>query len=206
VKTAALGTAAVVACLVACSFVLRLRTDSMARTSWNPKPAAAYLDRREGWWMNWPIAARGQGTFCVSCHTAVPYALSQPALQIALAAPAPSVNETKLIDNVTKRVRLWRDVQPYYSFKPAESRGTEAVLNALILASHDAQDGKLSTATRAAFDNMWALQQTTGDMKGAWSWLRFDEEPWEGYDSQYYGASSRGGRGRFSSRELSLLS
>ena len=189
VKSFAVGAVAVAVCLVASLFALHLRTGSMSRTSWDPQAAAAYLDRREGWWMNWPVAERGQGTFCVSCHTAVPYALSQPALHTVLAAQTPSVNETKLIDNVTKRVRLWRDVQPYYSFKPAESRGTEAVLNALILASHDAQDGKLSTTTRAAFDNMWALQQTTGDMKGAWSWLRFDEEPWEGYDSQYYGAS-----------------
>src|SRR5271156_1005924 len=188
-KTAALGTVAVVACLVAGLFALRLRTASNVRTSWNPKAAAAYLDQREGWWMDWPVAARGQGTYCVSCHTAVPYALSQPALRIALAAPLPSVNETKLIDNVTKRVRLWQEVEPYYSFKPAESRGTEAVLNALILASHDAQDGKLSADTRAAFAIMWALQQTTGDNKGVWSWLRFDEAPWEAYDSQYYGAS-----------------
>ena len=36
---------------------------------------------------------------------------------------------------------------------------------------------------------MWALQQTTGDKKGAWAWLEFDNEPWEAYDSQYYGAS-----------------
>ena len=36
---------------------------------------------------------------------------------------------------------------------------------------------------------MWALQKTTGDDKGAWSWLRFGNEPWEADDSQFYGAS-----------------
>jgi len=36
---------------------------------------------------------------------------------------------------------------------------------------------------------MWALQQTTGDQAGAWPWLQFDLSPWEGRDSQYYGAA-----------------
>ena len=86
----------------------------------------------------------------------------------ALAEQSPTVGERRLIDNVTKRVRLWKDIGPYYSDqgydgKAAESRGTESVLNALILASHDAQSGRLSDDTRAAFDNMWALQQTTGE-------------------------------------------
>src|SRR5262245_47437745 len=42
---------------------------------WNPKAAAAYLDQRERWWMGWQDAAREHGTFCISCHTSVPYAL-----------------------------------------------------------------------------------------------------------------------------------
>jgi hypothetical protein len=124
----------------------------------------------------------------------LPYALSRSALRRALAEPSSTVSERRLIDNVIKRVRLWKDVGPYYSDqgydgKAAESRGTESVLNALILASHDAQSGRLSDDTRAAFDNMWALQQTTGDNRGAWLWLQFDLEPWEANDSAYYGAA-----------------
>jgi squalene-hopene/tetraprenyl-beta-curcumene cyclase len=186
-KSAALRIVFVAACVGACFIAFHRRAN--AETSWNPKAAAAYLDQREGWWMNWPHAARDHGTFCVSCHTAVPYALSQTALHGVLPARAASVNEQKLIDNVTKRVRLWQDVQPYYRDSPAKSRGTEAVLNALILASHDSQEGKLSTDTRAAFDDMWALQITMGDERGAWSWIQFDNEPWEAPDSQYYGAA-----------------
>jgi squalene-hopene/tetraprenyl-beta-curcumene cyclase len=144
--------------------------------------------------MQWTGSARDHGTFCISCHTALPYALARPALRAALAEQGPSVNERRLIENVTKRVRLWKDVGPYYSdqgydHKTAESRGTEAVLNALILASHDAQSGQLSGDTRTAFDNMWALQQTSGDNRGAWVWLQFDQEPWEANDSAYYGAA-----------------
>jgi squalene-hopene/tetraprenyl-beta-curcumene cyclase len=163
--------------------------------SWSPKAAAAYLDQRADWWMGWPGAARDHGTFCVSCHTALPYALSRPALREPLADDAPSNNERRLLDNVTKRVRLWKEAGPYYgdrdrsSDKAIESRGTEAVLNALILACHDAQSGRFNEDTRTALDNMWALQQTTGDQAGAWPWLQFGLSPWEARDSQYYGVA-----------------
>ena len=194
-KATMLGMCVLATCLAAGLFTASSPPETKAANSWNQKAAAAYLDQREGWWMAWPIAARDHGTFCVSCHTAVPYALSRPALRAALAEEAPSVSERRLLDNVTKRVRLWKDVEPFYSDekdgvnKTIESRGTEAILNALILASHDAQNGRLSDDTRTAFDNMWALEQTTGDEKGSWSWLKFDNEPWEANDSQYYGAS-----------------
>jgi hypothetical protein len=105
---------------------------------------------------------------------------------------APADNERRLLDNVTTRVRLWKEVGPYYSGhadKAAESRGTEAVLNALILADHDARSGRLSEDTRTALNTMWALQQPSGDRAGAWSWLQFGLSPWEGRDSQYYGAA-----------------
>jgi squalene-hopene/tetraprenyl-beta-curcumene cyclase len=164
-------------------------------SSWDQKAAAAYLDQRAGWWMEWPKSARDHETFCVSCHTAVPYALSRPALRKPFAESAPSANERRLLDNVTKRVRLWKEVEPFYKdadrgpYKSVESRGTESVLNALILASKDAQNGQLTSDTRTALDNMWAEQQTTGNKKGAWSWLRFANEPWEADDSDFYGAT-----------------
>jgi squalene-hopene/tetraprenyl-beta-curcumene cyclase len=100
-----------------------------------------------------------------------------------------------LLKNINKRVRLWNEVEPFYSDngydsgKAAESRGTEAVLNALILARYDAQNGHLEDSTRSAFNNMWALQQAGGSGQGAWSWLQFGMEPWEAKDSQYYGAA-----------------
>src|SRR4030081_1945268 len=74
--------------------------------TWSPKAAAAYLDQRADWWMGWQGAARDHGTFCISCHTALPYALSRPTLRERLADGAPSTNERRLLDNVTKRVRL----------------------------------------------------------------------------------------------------
>src|SRR5215831_18315473 len=212
-KSATRLTGSVMACLVLGIFVTGWRTraavvhssegvaadrdkpETKKANSWDPKAAAAYLDRRQSWWMEWPRAQRDHETFCVSCHTAVPYALSRSALRTTLAERAPSPNEQRLLDNVTKRVRLWKEVEPFYKdadrgpYKSVESRGTESVLNALILSSRDAQGGRLSIETRTAFENMWAEQQITGKQKGAWLWLRFKNEPWEADDSDYFGAT-----------------
>lgn len=166
-----------------------------AASSWDPKGAAAYLDRRIVWWMGWDRSARDRGTFCFSCHTAVPYALARPKLSAALAERTPSPEESKLIDDVRRRVRLWHETRPFYTDQPfgagkgAESRGTEAVLSALILAWNDAGSGRLSPDTLAAFDHMWAEELSSGDKQGAWSWLDFDLAPWEVADAQYYGAA-----------------
>jgi hypothetical protein len=100
-----------------------------------------------------------------------------------------------MVAHVEKRVRMWREVEPFYPDqtrglpKSSESRGTEAVLNALVLAARDASTGTLSDAGRQAFANMWALQFTAGDLKGAWAWLNFHYEPWESSESGYYGAA-----------------
>src|SRR5689334_13579259 len=100
--------------------------------SWNAKSAAAYLDQRASWWMTWKSAQRDQDTFCISCHTSLPYALARPALRSALGEQELSVNERAYKENVVKRVRLWDGLQPLYSDKSGpnkstESRGTEAV-------------------------------------------------------------------------------
>jgi len=188
------GMAAVAMCLLAGATAYCSHSAPKVSNSWDPKAAASYLDYREGWWMGWQVAARDHGTFCVSCHTALTYALARPALRTALAERAPSVNERALIENVTKRVRLWKETGPYfgdqgYEHRAAQSRGTESVLNVLILANRDAQLGKLSDDTRTAFENMWAQQLTTGENRGSWLWLQFDLEPWEANDSGYYGAA-----------------
>jgi squalene-hopene/tetraprenyl-beta-curcumene cyclase len=160
------------------------------RSRWSPKESAAYLDYREQYWREWPEAARDHGTFCVSCHTAMPFAFARPALRSIAAQPAPPApEETALLENVRKRVRIWDETEPYYKDMPEQSRGTEAVLNALILAEHDSETGKLSPETRAAFDILWKHQQTAGVEKGAWAWILFDNEPWEAMDSPYYGAT-----------------
>jgi squalene-hopene/tetraprenyl-beta-curcumene cyclase len=185
---AALG-AIVAGSLTACS-----NPEARDASTWSPKAAATYLDRRADWWMGWQRAARDHGTACVSCHTTLPYILSRPALREPLAETTPSSSERRLLENVITRVRAWHDVGPYYSDrdgadKAVQSRGTEAVLNALILTSLDARTSRFSGDTRTALENMWGAQQTTGKDAGAWPWLQFDLRPWEGKDSQYYGAA-----------------
>ena len=160
-----------------------------AKASWDPKAAESYLDQREVTWRGWIPAEQDHDTFCVACHTVIPYALARPSLRKTLAEVGLSVDERKLIDNVTKRVQLWSEIGPFYgSENSARSRGTESVLNALILASYDAQTVHLSDTTRTAFHDMWALQKMEGDDRGAWSWLQFGMEPFEAKDSPYYGA------------------
>lgn len=170
-------------------------SSATSKPSWNPQKAADYLDRRERWWTNWPNATRDEGTFCISCHTAVPYALARPALRQELGEELPADNEKALLSNVRKRVRLWNRIGPFYGgghngqVKATESRATEAVLNALVLASSEAATGSLTSDTQSAFDDMWALQVRSGSQRGAWPWLNFGNEPFEASDSTFYGAS-----------------
>lgn len=161
---------------------------------WSPGAAAVYLDGRAAWWAAWPSAARDHGTFCISCHTAVPYLLSRPALRKTLGEQTATPNERKLLDNVIRRVEMWNEVEPFYPDqtrgipKTSESRGTESILNALILVWRDKPSGHLSSDARLALNNMWALQLRSDDAAGSWAWLQFHNAPWEG-DSQYYGAT-----------------
>jgi hypothetical protein len=164
-------------------------------TSWSPAAAAKYLDDREVWWQYWPPAKRDHGTICISCHTAVPYALARPALQQQLGNAAMPEPEKIMLGNVEKRVANWPEMTPFYSDaaygkgKTAQSHSTEVVLNAVILASYDAGQGKLRPITRTAFDEAWALQEKTGADAGGWLWQNFRLAPWESAESGYQGAA-----------------
>jgi squalene-hopene/tetraprenyl-beta-curcumene cyclase len=182
------------ALLTAFSSAAAFAQKTPAALDWSPVKAAAYLDERSGWWMTWTKSARDHGTFCISCHTAAPFALGRAALRAPLGEPSASANEKKLLENVVKRVRLWREVEPFYPDqtsglpKTSESRGTESILDSLILVWNDIPAGHLSSDGKLALDNMWALQLKSGDMSGSWAWLQFHNAPWEG-DSQFYGTS-----------------
>jgi squalene-hopene/tetraprenyl-beta-curcumene cyclase len=165
--------------------------------SWSAQAAASYLDERADWWLNWSQAARGQGTACISCHTALPVALARTALSEPLGEAAAGMTQQRLIDNVTKRVAHWEKIasesasgddpfRSFYSDRVPASLGTEAVLNALVLANHDLRRAKgvLSAPAHEALRQLWEQQQ----QHGAWLWLDFGLNPWES-DGEYYGAS-----------------
>ena len=174
---------------------LESQTRPPLSSEWDQAAAADYLDGRQAWWRTWPIAARDHDTSCVSCHTTLPYALARPALRPALGETGPTMPEVDLLEDVGKRVALWNEIEPYYPDqtrglpKTSESRGTEAILNALILASRDAQEGRLTSETRQAFENLWKLQFTRGEEAGAWAWLYFGLAPWESDGAAYFGTA-----------------
>ena len=163
--------------------------------AWDPQAAAAYLDQRLEWWSGWENAARERGTFCISCHTTGPYGLARPMLRSGDAADTPTQHEQTLLTSVTTRVTDWEEIGPFYtderygSPKTSESRGTEAIFNALILARRDSVSGTLSKTAERAFDHLWALQQTSGQAEGAWPWLHFNLAPWESDEGTYHGAA-----------------
>ncbi|MGA9585883.1 MAG: hypothetical protein WBQ95_11185 [Terracidiphilus sp.] len=163
--------------------------------NWSPKAAAEYLDSRETWWQGWDRAHKDHGTLCVSCHTQASYALARPALRRQEGERVPTAPEQVMLASVEKRVREWKDMQPFYSDaiygagKEVESRNAESVLNAIILDSYDVPRGHLSDNTRLAFDHVWALQSTSGPDAGSWVWQNFDYTPWESKESQYHWAA-----------------
>jgi squalene-hopene/tetraprenyl-beta-curcumene cyclase len=170
-------------------------SSDVPQAEWDLRKAARYLDQRQAWWMQWDVAARDHGTFCVSCHTSLPYMLARPALRGGLDETGPTLLEQKTLENIRKRVLLGPAAEPYYSdkdygsHKSEESRATETVLNALLLSAEDSRHGILTKETRAAFAEMWALQSTSGEDMGAWPWQQFGLHPWESHESTYFGAS-----------------
>jgi hypothetical protein len=158
--------------------------------TWDATRAAAYLDSREVWWQGWAPAQKEHGTICISCHTVVPYAMARPMLRHGSDSTAMSAPEKVLLASVEERVESWSQIAPFYSDrygrdKAAQSRATEAVMNAVILASYDDRQGHLRPITRTAFDEAWALQERAG----GWKWQDFDLAPWESEESGYQGAA-----------------
>ena len=99
------------------------------------------------------------------------------------------------MDSVEKRVGHWSGDGSFlfrcgqWSGKTAQSHATEAVLNAVMLASRDSRLGKLSPITRTALEEAWALQEVSGENAGGWKWQDFDLAPWESAESGYQGAA-----------------
>jgi squalene-hopene/tetraprenyl-beta-curcumene cyclase len=171
------------------------RSEAAPDGKWNPSAAASYLDRRAEWWLSWKMAARDRDTVCVSCHTALPYALSRAALRTTLAESGPTTAERRIVQSVATRVQVWNEIGPYYSdessgpHKTNQARGSESVINALVLATVDAAAHRASDLGRLAFDRMWGQQESEGDLRGAWRWLDFGLKPWEAEESAYFGAA-----------------
>lgn len=160
---------------------------AFAEPSWDQAAAEKYLDARAVLWSESAKERRNLSTACLSCHTAVPYLLSRAALADS-SMPLPAED---LFSDVEERVAGWSDARVWYeedigTDKPAQSRSTEAVLNALVLSSRDRRARRpLSDAAKAALTHMWAQQNAIG----TWDWLHFELVPWETDGSDYWGAA-----------------
>jgi squalene-hopene/tetraprenyl-beta-curcumene cyclase len=159
------------------------------QTGWDRVAAAQYLDERINlWFERTKEPGTGEGkTTCISCHMVVPYLLARPALRRAMAVSEPTSQETQLLAEVARRVDSHPDHESLSDPKHSRERGTEAALNALILACQDAalKRPKPSEITRKAFRQLWETQRADG----AWDWIDIAQEPDESADSQYYGAA-----------------
>jgi hypothetical protein len=171
------------------------KSTASTASGWDRQAAQRYLDDREVWWQGWDRTQMDHGTYCISCHTQVPYGLARPVLRHEIGEPAPAGAEKAMLLSIEKRVHLWKDVTPFYPDakygpgKEIESRNAEAINNVLILESYDEHAGHLSDTTRAALDNAWALQSKSGPVAGAWVWQNFHYTPWESPESEYHGAA-----------------
>jgi squalene-hopene/tetraprenyl-beta-curcumene cyclase len=168
------------------------RTDRPWSGGWDREGAATYLDERmDVWFANAKQLQTGQAqTACVSCHTTVPYMLARPALRRAMQVSTATPQEARVLEETTRRVENDDAQQPLFEDderKTSESRGTEAVLNALILASADAAQSRRepSGPTQRALARLWATQRPDG----AWDWADYGLEPFESADAAYYGAT-----------------
>jgi squalene-hopene/tetraprenyl-beta-curcumene cyclase len=168
---------------------------------WDTGAAARYLDARAAEWSAFKGADRGQGAdkvSCVSCHTSLSYAIGRPALRHAT-GDGLTDHETKRLEQIRRRVAHWGELDTpkfrlSYDFddrKKVESWGTEAVLNALVLAWYDRRGGldAPSDSTRQALRNLWATQLKEGKDAGSWDWLDFGLRPWEAGEARYYGTT-----------------
>jgi squalene-hopene/tetraprenyl-beta-curcumene cyclase len=167
-------------------------TAAADRAGWDLAAAAKYLDdRMDLWFTNAKKLRTGDDkTTCVSCHSSIPYALARPVLRRAMHASAPAAQESRLNDETMRRVASYGAHEVLYEMndiKKSESRGTEAVLNTVVLASADAAAGwpQPSEATRNALTRLWEIQRPDG----AWDWLNFKLEPYETVDAVYHGAT-----------------
>ncbi len=126
-----------------------------------------------------------QGGRCMmSCHTTVPFMMGRAKLPAGTGASANAL--ATLRGYVEGRVNNWSTVAPLYSWVPVDSRGLEAILNALALVAGDAPNGMLGATAKKALANMWAEQKSDGSFP--W-WTSFTLAPWENADAGVWGAA-----------------
>jgi hypothetical protein len=162
---------------------------SVPPSDWDPEKAGRRLDERAAIWESHPKTRRSHGTSCISCHTGTPYLLARPALRRTVGEKGLAPPERALLDGVAERITKWSEAEPWYSHTEAkirESRGTEAILNALVLSYRERAEPSEETSSlrRTALANLWGEQRADGGFDS----LHFDLAPWETDESDFFGS------------------
>ena len=185
------GALTLILCIVGAGLLPARLTAQNRATDWDRAGAAQYLDERMELWFEKAKKLRtGETkTACVSCHMTVPYLLARPALRRASHVSAPTAHELRILDEAARRAEAPDTHQPLYEHtesKKLESRGTEAVLNVLLLGGAEATSARTRNhAAQLAFARLWQTQRADG----AWDWLEFGLEPFETDAGVYFGAT-----------------
>jgi hypothetical protein len=138
-------------------------------------------DRVEAWYKETNRGGVNGGQCAISCHTTIPFMISNSFKSIENRVTADGYQQI-----VATRVGNWQNLQPYYSWSPEGSRGTEALANVATLLEYDRKvSGTLSEAACKALENLWPLQKTDGQFP----WLDASLSPWEDQYAPYYAAS-----------------
>jgi squalene-hopene/tetraprenyl-beta-curcumene cyclase len=181
--------------LLLAPFYVGSRAADNPRSRWDPAAAGRFMEARQQMWLDFTArdAARNHKpeiTACTSCHTSLPYLLGRPALAGVLGESAETPNVRTFLARIRQRVAD-PGLALYHPSEPAESRGFESVISALVLATWDRARGarEPDPSTEAAFRRMWQEQIRTGEAKGSWAWSRVGLEPWEADDSVYFGTA-----------------
>ena len=111
----AAASATVLLSTIGASLVLAAGKSPTDSPKWDRQAAERYLDDREVWWQGWDRTQKDHGTYCISCHTQAPYGLARPVLRKDLGEPDPAGAERAMLASIEKRVRLWKEVQPFIS-------------------------------------------------------------------------------------------
>lgn len=126
---------------------------------------------------------------CVSCHTSLPFAMSQS---------FSGLGEGEVLrQKVATRVNDWETSfkNPWPGYSVEKVRTTEAILNATILSFMDANSvapvKQMSLETMMAIEHMLSRQISVGPDKGGFLWLdHLDQfKPFESSESAYWGAT-----------------
>ncbi|MFO0556137.1 MAG: hypothetical protein U0271_47610 [Polyangiaceae bacterium] len=144
--------------------------------------ASVWMSRRvDDWRRNTPQV--GNNFACATtCHTSVPFATALHSTNLVERESPASWLESGVRERVMSNPD-WRSATPYYGTPASDdgkrSLGSEAVLNALVLAGADDRE-----AADRAFVHLWRAQREDG----GFDWMDYNLAPWENGD-EFVGAA-----------------